>query len=200
PRPGRTTIYQVNPVEAWLTRPIKGLPLEPAGTLPKGRPTTIPKRRPTHLTENKGYEVHPTEVNPGEVDPSKFMYTAEPGPLESPARRPSLEAVREFCARNQMSEADADWFWNSREGNGWLNGGRPIKDWGAVLRAFHAQGYLPSQKSKRTQIARKPTVSELRNASISGSQHAGANVAFIIAARNKAAADRKAKLDSGEKA
>jgi hypothetical protein len=36
--------------------------------------------------------------------------------------------------------------WDKWQGNGFTNGGKPMKDWRAVLRSWKGYGYLPSQK------------------------------------------------------
>lgn len=65
--------------------------------------------------------------------------------------------VREFAREEGISEADADWFFWKGKGNGWTNGGKPIKDWKATLRSWNRAGYLPSQKqSQRAAYSSKP--------------------------------------------
>lgn len=59
----------------------------------------------------------------------------------------SLEEVRLYCAKAGIPESDADWFFYKGEGNGWTNGGKPIKNWQATLLAWKAGGYLPTQKN-----------------------------------------------------
>jgi hypothetical protein len=54
--------------------------------------------------------------------------------------------VKEFCSTIGIIEADAEWFFWKCHGNGWKNGGEPIKDWKATLRSWQKAGYLPSQK------------------------------------------------------
>ena len=61
--------------------------------------------------------------------------------------RPTLEEVRLFCAKSGLPESDADWFFHKCEGNGWTNGGKPIKRWGSTITAWKAAGYMPSQKN-----------------------------------------------------
>lgn len=60
----------------------------------------------------------------------------------------TIEEVRLCCAKSGLPESDADWFFHKCEGNGWTNGGRPIKSWPHVIAAWKAAGYLPSQKNK----------------------------------------------------
>jgi hypothetical protein len=63
----------------------------------------------------------------------------------------SLEKVREFARGEGIRMSDAEWFWHKCQGNGWTNGGRPIKDWKATLRSWQRAGYLPSQKREQRQ-------------------------------------------------
>jgi len=61
--------------------------------------------------------------------------------------KPSIDEVRIFCAEIELLESDADalfWKW---EGNGWTNGGKPIKDWKATIRSWKAAGHIPSIKN-----------------------------------------------------
>lgn len=60
--------------------------------------------------------------------------------------RGSVEEVKEFCKSESLPESDAIWFFHKNEGNGWTNGGKPIKDWKATIRSWKAGQYLPSQK------------------------------------------------------
>jgi hypothetical protein len=57
--------------------------------------------------------------------------------------------VREFSRGEGITERDADWFFDKCEGNGWTNGGQPIRDWKATLQSWKRAGYLPSQKAGR---------------------------------------------------
>jgi len=60
--------------------------------------------------------------------------------------RGSIEEITDFCAKSGLPESDAEYFFNKCEGNGWLNGKHPIKDWRATIRSWKAAGYMPSQK------------------------------------------------------
>ncbi len=57
-----------------------------------------------------------------------------------------LDRVREFSKGEGISQSDADWFYWKGKGNGWTNGGEPIRDWKATIRSWKRAGYLPSQK------------------------------------------------------
>lgn len=62
-------------------------------------------------------------------------------------RAADLGEVLTFCREIGLTRADAEWFWHKCEGNGWLNGGKPILDWKATLRSWKAGGYVPSIKN-----------------------------------------------------
>lgn len=55
-----------------------------------------------------------------------------------------------YCVSLGLLESDGQWFFDKCEGSGWTNNGKPIADWKATMRAWKAQGYMPSQK-KNTQ-------------------------------------------------
>lgn len=61
--------------------------------------------------------------------------------------RGNFDDVSEFCRASGLFPRDAEYLWNTWEGNGWKVGGKAIKDWRATVRAWKAQGYLPSQKT-----------------------------------------------------
>lgn len=58
-----------------------------------------------------------------------------------------IERVREFARGEGIQLSDADWFYLKGEGNGWTNGGEPIRDWKATLASWKRAGYLPSQRN-----------------------------------------------------
>lgn len=64
--------------------------------------------------------------------------------------RGNFEEVSEFCKELGLFPRDVDYLWNKWEGNGWQNAGNAMKDWRATVRAWKAQGYLPSQKTPST--------------------------------------------------
>jgi uncharacterized protein YdaU (DUF1376 family) len=77
-------------------------------------------------------------------------------PKPSRSKPGSVEDVKLFCAKSGISENDANWFWQKCEGNGWTNGGKPIKNWQMTLTAWKTAGYLPSQKNGHHQPALIP--------------------------------------------
>lgn len=57
-----------------------------------------------------------------------------------------LLRVREFARGEGIPDQDAEWFFWKCQGNGWTNGGKPIRDWKATLRCWFRAGYTPSKK------------------------------------------------------
>jgi hypothetical protein len=51
-----------------------------------------------------------------------------------------------------LSAGDGEWFAEKCRGNGWKNGGSPILDWKATIRAWKAAGYMPSQKGSQAPL------------------------------------------------
>ena len=69
-------------------------------------------------------------------------------PVSAAKRKPTLDEVKLTCAKIGVPDSDAVWFWNKCEGNGWTNGGKPIKSWPHTISSWKAAGYLPSQKQQ----------------------------------------------------
>ncbi len=67
--------------------------------------------------------------------------------VKARASRGTFDEVFEFCKENGLFPRDVEYLWNKWEGNGWQNAGKAMKDWRATVRAWKAQGYLPSQKT-----------------------------------------------------
>ena len=66
------------------------------------------------------------------------------------AKADSIEEVIDYCKSLGLETSDGVYFWNHWEGNGWINGGKVIKDWKATIRAWKAYGHLSSQKNGGT--------------------------------------------------
>lgn len=62
--------------------------------------------------------------------------------------RMTMQELRDFCVSLGMPASDGEACFNKWEGNGWTNGGKPIKDCKATIRSWKDQGYLPSQKKE----------------------------------------------------
>jgi hypothetical protein len=62
--------------------------------------------------------------------------------------KPDQAEIEAFCESIGLPKSDGEVVFNKWQGNGWVNGGKPIKDWKATIRAWKGQGYMPSQKGK----------------------------------------------------
>lgn len=89
--------------------------------------------------------------------------------------RPSIEEIKLYCSKSGISMQDAEWFYHKCEGNGWKNGGKPIRSWQHTLASWKVAGYLPSQKNETNQ---RPNP---RNAGVVGdlAENARATAAFV---------------------
>jgi len=66
------------------------------------------------------------------------------GKKEKRERKPKSAEDAEAYARSiGCSPGQGDAWFDKMEGNGWLNGGKPVADWRGVIRAWHKQGYMP---------------------------------------------------------
>lgn len=63
--------------------------------------------------------------------------------------RGTLEEITTFVLELELPESDGLACFHKWEGNGWKNGGNPIKCWKSTIHAWKASGYLPSQKVSR---------------------------------------------------
>jgi uncharacterized protein YdaU (DUF1376 family) len=54
--------------------------------------------------------------------------------------------IEEFCVSLGLPKKDGTACFHKWFGNGWTNGGEPIRDWKATIRSWKAAGYMPSQK------------------------------------------------------
>lgn len=85
----------------------------------------------------------------------------EPSMLEQPLSRTSstkgrctAEECSAYCLELGLPADDGVWFFDKAEGNGWKNGGAPIKDWKATIRAWKRAGYMASQRNGQGRGAR----------------------------------------------
>lgn len=79
--------------------------------------------------------------------------------------KPSIDDVRAFCKEIGMTEDVGDFCFWKWEGNGWTNGGKPIRDWKATIRSWKAAGHLPPKQQQQTGTfgVKKPTTHEERH-------------------------------------
>lgn len=107
-------------------------------------------------------------VNGGAVDsthvvqpiaPKPSLNRQEPSVHKRDLSKGSLEEVKAYCLEQGLPDSDGEWFFYKCQGCGWTNGGKPIRDWQATIRAWKTAGYLPSQKHslhKHSQYPFKP--------------------------------------------
>jgi hypothetical protein len=75
-----------------------------------------------------------------------------PEPPKADHRKPeSKEAVVAYAGELGLPASDGESVWDKWQGNGFTNGGKPMKDWRAVMRSWKGYGYLPSQKQSKHQ-------------------------------------------------
>jgi hypothetical protein len=60
-----------------------------------------------------------------------------------------MTEVLAFVESIGLPPQDGEWVFHKWEGNGWSNGGKPIKDWKATLRSWKAGQFFPSQKGQK---------------------------------------------------
>ncbi len=82
--------------------------------------------------------------------------TSNASSIPSPARAESPDEVVAYCRTLSLPDSDGTACFDKWTGNGWKNGGDPIKDWKATIRSWKTQGYLPSQKNGTTPKERPP--------------------------------------------
>lgn len=71
--------------------------------------------------------------------------------------RPTVEDVSAYCQEIGLPATDGVAVFDKWTGSGWKNGGQAIKDWKATIRAWKAQGYMPSQKRINSAYGRSQT-------------------------------------------
>lgn len=59
----------------------------------------------------------------------------------------SVGEITEYSVKLGLPASDGQWAFDKWEGNGWKNGGAPIKDWKATIRAWKIAGHMASQKN-----------------------------------------------------
>ncbi len=96
-------------------------------------------------------DIRRKRMEAGRVGGSKSQAKREQTPDTDNDSGDGLQRVREFARGEGICDADAQWFYFKGKGNGWTNGGEPIRDWKATLRSWKRAGYLPSQKKKSAQ-------------------------------------------------
>lgn len=64
---------------------------------------------------------------------------------------PSLEEVISY-QREAGIEVDPEAFWNYYEGNGWMRGSSPVRNWKAVMRGWVGKPVYKQEKTKAEEI------------------------------------------------
>lgn len=70
----------------------------------------------------------------------------KPARAQTPSQRPDVTEVVAYCQELELPASDGSAVFDKWTGSGWKNGVQAIKDWKATIRAWKAQGYMPSQK------------------------------------------------------
>lgn len=71
--------------------------------------------------------------------------------------RPTPDEINAYLLEIGVPHGDGQTLWDKWEGNGWKNGGNPIKSWKATIRQWNRQGYLPSSEAGKMTIGTTPT-------------------------------------------
>ncbi len=90
--------------------------------------------------------------------------------------RPTLEDVQLFCSKMGIPISDAEWFLAKMEGNGWMNGNQPVKNWTGTIIQKKNEGLLGSQLAKRQQQQNYGRTTYQSNRGTSGQHPRDANV------------------------
>lgn len=61
----------------------------------------------------------------------------------------TLEEFKAYAVTQDLPESDGEFLFNKLEGNGWMNGKSPVKDWKAVVRTWKCGNWLPSIQEKK---------------------------------------------------
>ena len=96
----------------------------------------------------KGYPkgIHTLQEKEKEKEQEKETETEEKESTPKPKARGTLEEFKGYAVSQNLPENDGEFLFNKLEGNGWMNGKSPVKDWKAVVRTWKSAKWLPSQK------------------------------------------------------
>lgn len=93
----------------------------------------------------KALEISRIRSEAGRKGGSKTTSKVQARP-ESEDEGECLKIIEEFCISLGLPKKDGTACFHKWQGNGWTNGGEPIRDWKATIRSWKAAGYMPSQK------------------------------------------------------
>lgn len=94
----------------------------------------------------KGYPKGIHTLQEKEKEQEKETETEEKESTPKPKARGTLEEFKGYAVSQSLPENDGEFLFNKLEGNGWMNGKSPVKDWKAVVRTWKSAKWLPSQK------------------------------------------------------
>jgi hypothetical protein len=78
--------------------------------------------------------------------------------------RTTIDELKAYVVELGFPPSDGEGLFYKWQGNGWVNGKSPIKDWKATVRSWITYGYLASQK--REQFGQKPKLRQMTDAEI----------------------------------
>jgi hypothetical protein len=101
-----------------------------------------------HGLEGYSKGIHTLQVKVKVTEEVKATETETEQPPETkPKARGTIEEFRAFFSSIGLPESDAEYTFHKWQGNGWMNGKNPIKDWKATVRQWKTGKFLPSQKA-----------------------------------------------------
>jgi hypothetical protein len=103
----------------------------------------------------KGYPkgIHTLQEKEKEKEQEKEQVKEEEQLSPKPKARGTVEEFKAYAVTQDLPESDGEFMFNKLEGNGWMNGKSPVKDWKAVLRTWKGGEWLPSiQEKKRNAV------------------------------------------------
>lgn len=103
----------------------------------------------------KGYPkgIHTLQDKDKEKEQEKETEKEEKELTPKPKARGTLEEFKAYAVTQDLPESDGEFLFNKLEGNGWMNGKSPVKDWKAVVRTWKCGEWLPSiQEKKRNAV------------------------------------------------
>jgi hypothetical protein len=97
-----------------------------------------------HGLEGYPKGIHTLQVKVKVKDEVKDTETEE---VLKPKSRGTIEEFHQFFTSIGLPQSDADYTFHKWQGNGWVNGKNPIRDWKATVRQWKAGNFMPSQKA-----------------------------------------------------
>ncbi len=64
------------------------------------------------------------------------------------ARAADPTECQEYAKQIGLHAEDGEWFFHHMEASGWLNAGKPVKQWRSCMSAWRLQKYFPSQRNR----------------------------------------------------